>query len=93
MDNGEARAVLQEHLQSYRRRPYRELVALLGKPRVAELRGPSGAAYQVEVEVHWDHRSGGALRVLGSVDDGGRRALKPLTDDFILAPDGTFVGE
>jgi len=93
MDNGEARAVLQEHLQTYRQRPYGELVALLGKPQVAEVRGASGATYQIEVEVHWDHRPGGALRVLGCVDDGGWRALKPLSGDFILAPDGTFVGE
>ena len=70
-----------------------ELVALLGKPQVTELRGPSGANYQVEVEAHWDQEPGGALRVLGSIHDGGWRALKPLTDDFIVASDNTFVGE
>jgi len=93
MDNEEARALLQNHLQDYRQRAYGELVALLGQPQVAELRGVSGVKYQVEVEVHWDHRPGGAIRVLGSIDDGGRRAFKPLCDDFILAADGTFVGE
>jgi hypothetical protein len=36
---------------------------------------------------------GGPLRVLGSIDDGGWRALSPLCDDFVLAPDGRFVGE
>jgi hypothetical protein len=45
------------------------------------------------VEVHWDDRPGGALRVLGTIDDGGWRALKPLCDDLLLAPDGRFVGE
>ena len=74
MDNEEARALLQNHLQDYRQRAYGELVALLGQPQVAELRGVSGVKYQVEVEVHWDHRPGGAIRVLGSIDDGGRRA-------------------
>ncbi len=93
MDNEEARALLQNHLQAYRRRAYCELVALLGHPQVAELRGASGVKYQVEVEVHWDHRPGGAIRVLGSIDDGGWRAFKPLCDDFILAAGGTFVGE
>jgi hypothetical protein len=86
-------AILRDHLRAYRQRSYHDLVALLGKPQVAELRGVSGATYQLEVVVQWDDRPGGALRVLGSVDDGGWRALKPLTDDFILAPDGTFVGE
>ena len=93
MDTKEAGALLQSHLQVYRQLPYAELVALLGQPQVAELRGASGVTYQVEVEVHWDHRPGGAIRVLGSIDDGGWRALKPICDDFILASDGTFVGE
>jgi hypothetical protein len=31
--------------------------------------------------------------VLASIDDGGWSAFIPLTDDFIIAPDGSFVGE
>jgi len=92
MDNSEARALLRIHLDAYRHRKYEELVMLLGKPEVIQLQGAS-ATYQVEVEVHWDDRPGGAIRVLGSVDDGGWRAFKPLCDDFIVVPDGTFVGE
>ena len=42
----------------------------------------------------WDdpgeHRN---LRVMVSVDDGGWRSFAPLSDDFIVAPDGTFIGE
>jgi len=34
------------------------------------------------------------LRVLGAIDDGrGFRANVPLTDDFLVAPDGSSVGE
>ncbi len=93
MDNAEAAALLKGHLEGYRLRPWTDLVTLLGKPQVAELRGASGVTYQAEVEVHWDGRPGGALRVLGSIDDGGLRAFKPLCDDFILGSDGRFVGE
>jgi hypothetical protein len=93
MDNAEAAALLKNHLEAYRLRSYADLVTLLGKSHVAELRGASGATYQLEVEVHWDDRPGGALRVLGTIDDGGWRALKPLCDDLLLAPDGRFVGE
>ena len=93
MNNEEAAAILRDHLQIYRRRSYAELVALLGKPQVATADGSSGANYQLEVEVHWDDRPGGNIRVLGAIDDGGARAFKPLTDDFILAPNGAFVGE
>lgn len=93
MDNAEAAALLKDQLAAYRLRPYSELLALLGKPQVAELRSASGRRYQVEVEVFWDARPGGAVRVVGSIDDGGWRALRPLSDDFILAPDERFVGE
>ena len=93
MDKAEAAALLKEHLAAYRLRTYSELLKLLGKPQVAELRGGSGVTYQLEVEVHWDGLPGGAVRVLGSIDDGGWGAFRPLTDDFILAQDGRNIGE
>jgi hypothetical protein len=93
MDNVEAISILRDYLRMYRQHSYGDLVELVGTREVAELGGPSGAVYQIEVAVHWDHRPGGAIRVLGAVDDGGWRAVVPLTDDFILAPDGTFIGK
>jgi len=45
------------------------------------------------MQVFVDDMSRQTLRVMGSVDDGGWRALSPLTDSFILAPDGSFVDE
>jgi hypothetical protein len=93
MDDREAAALLQGHLDGYRQRAYSELVGLRGRLQTVELRGASGSSYQVEVEVHWDGKPGGAVRVLGSIDDGGVRSLQPISKDFILAPNGTFVGE
>jgi hypothetical protein len=67
---------------------------MLNAPSVAfELRGPSGAEYQVEIEAVWDSRQKGHVRVIASIDDGGWRAFVPLCDSFIKAPDGSFVGE
>lgn len=43
-----------------------------------------------EVQAFWDDEPDGAIRVMASIDDGGWRAFVPLTEDFILAPDGTF---
>jgi hypothetical protein len=54
---------------------------------------PSGAWYQIEVEAFWDGRRDKNLRVLASIDDGGWSAIHPITDSFIIAPGGTFVGE
>ena len=93
MDNFEATALLKAHLKTYRSRTYTELAALMGDPQIAQLKGPSGVEYTVEIDTHWDDRVGGNVRVIGSIDDGGWRAFLPLCDSFIMAPDGTFIGE
>jgi len=93
MDNAEATAVLTREMARYRAMPYAELVLLLDETNHIDTVGPSGTKYQVDIEVMWDDKSKGDLRIIGAVDDGGWRALIPLTDDFILRPDGTFVGE
>lgn len=94
MDAVEARTVLAAELGRLRALPYAQLVdRLLGSEETFGVRGPSGASYQVELQAFWDDRPGGLLRVVGAVDDGGLRALAPLTDAFLVSPDGSFVGE
>ena len=93
MDNAEARGLLEQHLQSWRNRSYAELLSLRDATQTTELLGASGTKYQAEVQVFWDGRPGGALRVLASIDDGGLRAFSPLSADFIKSQDGSFVGE
>jgi hypothetical protein len=93
MDKAEARRVLSEHLQSYRARSYRELASRVGEVDTREFSAPSGNLYQIEIQIFWDDQPGDNLRVIGSIDDGGWSAFRPVTDDFILAPDGRFVGE
>src|SRR5438874_858878 len=48
---------------------------------------------RVEVEALWDDRPDGNVRVMGSIDDGGWRAFVPLTESFVMACDGSLVGE
>jgi hypothetical protein len=93
VDNVEAKTLLRSQLETYRRRKYAELAALMGDPQVAQLKGPSGVEYTIEIDTHWDNRTGGNVRVIGSIDDGGWRAFIPLCDSFIMSPDGTFIGE
>jgi len=93
MDSQEARTIVAKELQRYRAMTYQELQRLLKEQDLLEVRGPSGASYQLEVEAIWDDRPGGNLRVFGHIDDRGLRALAPLTEDFIIAPNGSFVGE
>ena len=93
MDKPEASLLLQKEIEARRAASYAELAELLDEPATIERRGESGVTYQLEVQVLWDDRPGGNLRVLVSIDDGGWRSLVPVSDDFIVAPDGSFVGE
>ena len=93
MDNQEARELLREHLSPWRNRTYAELAKAIGESHEFAVTSRTGRSYQVDIQVFWDHRTGGNIRVIGAIDDGGLRAFMPLADSFIVSPDGTFVGE
>jgi hypothetical protein len=91
----EAKNVLDRVIADVRRESYESLVArYLDESDHRMAAGESGVQYQVEVQAFWDDpRRPGDLRVIASIDDGGWRAWSPPTSDFIVAPDGSFVGE
>jgi hypothetical protein len=93
MDKAEARALLDAEITRLRRLQYNELRRYMDEDH-KEMTGPSGKAYQVEVLALWDSGEEGDLRLLVSIDDGGLlSAFRPMTDGFVMAPDGSFVGE
>jgi hypothetical protein len=95
MDEVEARAILGSELAALRVIPHATLVErLLDRQETKEVVGASGAWYQIELQAFWDSQPDGALRVMGAIDDGrSPRVNFPLTADFILARDGSFIGE
>lgn len=93
MDRSEASELLRDHLSSWRSRSYQDLADQVGESHQSVVKGASGTDYQVDVQVVWDDEAYGNIRVIGSIDDGGWRAFVPITDAFLLAPDGSFVGE
>lgn len=94
MDNAEASAVAEEVLEELRRQPYDLLVQRIGHSEARALQAPSGVLYRAELEAFWDDRTTGNLRVSVLVDDGHTSAfIRPLSRDFIVAPDGPIVGE
>ena len=93
MDKDEAREILTEALAPYRTQTYELLQRLLDEQDYALITSDSGVEYNLKIHAVWDSRSGGDLRVFGEIDDGGLRWFCPLCNDFIIAPDGTFVGE
>jgi hypothetical protein len=93
MDNNEAKILLQKTLEQFRQYSFKELQASIGNIFTFQVDGESGVQYQIEVEAIWDGKPGQDIIVLGAIDDGGWRAFSPLSDSFIIRPDGTFVGE
>jgi len=93
MDKAEARGLLEEQIERLRKLSYGDLRERLNGQETFELRGPSGKTYQVEVQAFWEGSRDQNLRLMVSIDDGGWRAFAPLSSDFIIAPDGSFVGE
>jgi hypothetical protein len=94
VDKQEAREILHDQIARLKRRSYEELrTELLNDSQTFEVAGTSGTTYQVELQAHWDSGKGGPLRVFALIDDGGWRSFKPMGEDFIIAPDGSFVGE
>ena len=89
MDNIEAQQILDDELRAYGSRPYNELVPLVGQKLHIERWSPAGTTYQVDVDVFWDHKPNGAIRIVGAIDDGSLRgAILPLSRDLIRTPDG-----
>lgn len=93
MNKEEAQQLLKARVHQLRAMHYHDLRDLLDKETAIEVDGPSGRSYSIETSVLWDDAKGRDLRVIVSIDDGGWRAFTPMTDDFIMAPDGSFVGE
>jgi hypothetical protein len=93
MDKKEAQQLLKARVDQLRAISYHDLLGLLDKETVIEGEGASGRRYSIETSVFWDGAKDRDLRVIVAIDDGGWRAYAPMTDDFIMAPDGSFVGE
>ena len=88
MDREEALGLLDANLDQYRKLSYAELSAKIGHEEFPEVVGPSGTEYQIEIQIRWDHKPGGDVRVMGTIDDGGLSgAFKPLCSDLIVRPD------
>ena len=89
-----AKGLIQVELQRLRASSYQELASSVGKVETKKVIGEDGITYQLEMQAFWDGKKGSDIRVMVSCDDGrGWRAFVPLTDDFIVRPDGRFVDE
>ena len=93
MDKEQAREVLARAMRSYRAKSYGDLRGLIGRVDAQVIANPDGPDFQVEIEAFWDDRPDGSICVSGGIDDGGWSAFAPLGDNFIMAPNGSIVGD
>jgi len=92
----EARQILSEKLAELRRTSYADWQRVIGTKhsRTEQVLAPSGTKYQIQVQAFWDDQPEKNIRVMAAMDDGSLLlAMKPLCEDFIITPDGSFVGE
>lgn len=79
MNNKEAKQLLMGKLAIYEARGYEDLLSMVEQRSDRfEVTGPSGIKYQIVIQVVWDDKPGQAIRILGSIDDGGWRSFFPL---------------
>lgn len=99
MNKAEAKEILLKALEPFRATPYVELKKIvedkfnLEHTHYEEVKAKDGETHQIRVNVYWDDKKSKTLRVVGSIDDGGWRAMIPLCEDFIIDPAGRFIGE
>jgi hypothetical protein len=86
-DKTEARAILHREMETWKALSRIELRGRIGTIETPQVTGISGTHYQIEIEPIWDATPGGAIRVLGAIDDGGLHAFVPITHDFLVAPE------
>ena len=89
-----ANALIQIELRRLRASSYQELASAVGKVETREVVGEDGITYQLETQVFWDGKKRADIRVMVACDDGrGWRSFVPLSDDFIVKPDGSLAGK
>ncbi len=93
LDRKEAQELLNAELAPYRAKQYRELVGLVGETITREVIGNSGKTYTIDVQGFWDDKPNQDVRVMAAISDSGKSAFVPMTDGFIMAQSGKFIGE
>ncbi len=89
----EARKVVEKELSGYRKLSYEELLKKFDEPEGCEVKTENGDAYQIEIEVFFDDFKEQSIRVMGSASYSAWTDFSPICSSFIMAKDGSFIGE
>lgn len=93
MDKAEAREIAEKDLQFYRGMSYEALEQKIGYPESFERVSERGEPYQIEFDFFYDDVANKTIRVLAAVSYSAWTDFFPVSNDFIIASTGEFVGE
>lgn len=93
MEKEEAIKILEDKLSEYRKLSYPELVGKIGEPETLEVKNKNCEDYRIEIEFFYDGHEETDLRVSGAISYSGWTDFFLVCSDFIISPNGEFVGE
>ena len=93
MTKAEAGQIIEQYLDTYRRISYSELVLKIGEQETFEGVSRDGEKYQIEIDFFFDDEKTNNLRVTGMISYSFITDFAPVSRDFIIAPNGNFIGE
>ena len=68
MDKVEAQKILTEQMERFKKESFPGLVNMIGEVWAEQIKGDSQNEYNVEIEVFWDNKPDGDVRVLVFID-------------------------
>ena len=93
MDKAEARQIAEKELELYRSISYQELAGRIDQCEHYEGASEHGEQYQIQFDFFFDDGESRNIRVISKVSYSGWTDFFPVSSDFIIAPDGSFVDE
>jgi hypothetical protein len=83
-NKSEARTELRRIVAEHEGQDYESWRNVVDRTRRFEFRTDQGNWYQASITPVWDHKAGGAIRVLFSLDDGGSSAFFPMSASLLV---------
>jgi len=89
----EALRIIEQYLETYRRLDYSELILKIGEQETFEGENEAGEKNQIEIDFFYDDEKTKNFRITGMISFNLATDYAPVTSDFIISPDGKFIGE
>jgi len=86
MNRADAYAILSRELESWRQRPYKQLIALVAQPPSSKGVRCAAEDVTVSVVVRWANAQAGTLRITATADGPSCWRLERLEESLVVTP-------